>query len=167
MFKIGVIVILLIGFTFNIYKFKIMSDCMTSNTPYKIFPWSESMIDRVIDSKQESKSSIYWLLIHLAISLENFIISALIILDIFKCNYINLIMLHNIIHIIFTLIVISNIFILGNLTSVQALIINGIVLIIMTTSWLFNKYWIYFLVLSLPIFLEFLSSSITLYKLYL
>lgn len=144
--KIVAVFILALGFIFNGYKFKLFDDCLIQNTTYKFFPWA--------DVQQESKSNIYWLICHLAISLENLILSTLIILDKCKKCPIDLIATHNIIHVLFSIIVILNIFTLGNMTSKNTFFINYTVLYIMNVAWLYNKYWIYFLTLSMPIFIE-------------
>jgi hypothetical protein len=138
--------IIISGFWLNSYKFELMNKNNLETTPYKIFPWQKNPI--------LSKSNPHWLIIHLASSLIQISLTALII---FTTNDQYLKFIHFIGHCIFSLILIYNITTFADLSKGQAVIGNSIPLLLSflaISSSLKYKYFFYLLCLSPPILLE-------------
>lgn len=145
--------IVVIAFTLNYYKpFEMFNDYM-HNIQYKIFPWQEV--------GQKSSSSLIWLIFHVVTAVLHVVLSFLR----FYPDYItNIKKYHMYSHVLFVLLIITNIEHFGEFDLKGALMFNGVPLLIAVVSFSMNDnvtIWdtIYFLAVTSPILFEFVLRT--------
>lgn len=132
------LLVAIMGFMFNGYKFAYIAD-----EPYPIYPWSTF--------PQRAKTTPVWLGYHLWTALMLLIVSTM---KLFIPDNYGLHIIRMGFHYLFLMGVIPNIFNLGNAPSWLAFLVNGISVLVLQWCLYWNYYYGYFWVLVVPIIIE-------------
>ena len=148
--KYFAIITVCVMFYMNMYKFLIFEQLKITKEHYHIFPWSEI--------PQISKSTPNWLSLHLIISMAHVLLSTFWLCNMFKSDVFgNMFEFHEILHYIFTIIILPNVMNFGDAELLKAVTFNGLPLLIMNIVY-FGRYKykkiIYYVALTSPIWLE-------------
>lgn len=149
-FTIFCTVVIFLALFFNSYKIGLMIKSDLTGVPYEILPWSPHPI--------KSGSNPTWLLIHLAISLFNLLVTYGNIIT-YRLSGDFWRRLHHISHVLFVIIMSFNMTHLGNCSSLLAIILIAIPLIMLISFYAISyqnelRLPVYFVTLSLPVILE-------------
>lgn len=150
-------VIMCLAFLLNTYKIPI-----TLSTPYSIFPWVSigSSIGLSIGSLNTndqviSKSEPFWLFFHTIISLCLVFMAWYYVMKFRRNNILNKI--YSFLHIVFVIMILYNRDNLGKLNVQRADIINLAGIILVSTTYIYNCYFGYLVILCMPVYLEFFA----------
>lgn len=145
---------IMIGLYLNLYKFNIMIDCYSSSKSYDIYPWSAN--------PETSTSNPLWLIIHLATSIFHMWLTGFIL--VYPDIKPTLKTILSVSHCAFLFPIICNMWRLGDVTQTTAIIVNGIVIILTSLTYHSNwkyKDFIYFMLITLPVFIEAIRYAIS------
>lgn len=143
MFKLlGFVLFGVLTVYFNLYKINIFERILETNESYTIFPWMKE--------GQVSSSNALWLLVHVHVAFIHIALTSMWILNFLKSK------LHVISHWMFSATIIVNLHHFGEAPFLQAIIANGLPLLIMNIVYEYypRQKMIYFLALVSPVLLE-------------